>query len=222
MKQNGLIMHKAKIECVLFGSSNKLSKTDNFSVCVEGLVLKTVTEFKYLGVVLDGGLSYSAHIKYLLSKVGKRIGMLGPVRNQLTANSADTVFKSFILPQLDYCDTVWSCCGSTNKRLLDKLQRSASKLVLNTTDSDKAMEDLRWEPLGITQQRRENHIFSRLTKKCLQGIVPQFFMNYFKYQGDVSSHITRQSKKLSIPRVRTEYAKRSFYYQACIVFNKCE
>ena len=136
MRQNGLIMHKAKTECILFGYSNKLSKTDHFSVCVEGHVQKTVTEFKYLGVVLDGGLSYSAHIKYLLSKVGKRIGMLGRVRNQLTANSADTVFKSFILPQLDYCDTVWSSCGSTNKRLLDKLQRRASKLVLNTTDSD--------------------------------------------------------------------------------------
>ena len=53
------------------------------------------------------------------------------------------------------------------------------------------MEDLRWEPL---QQRRENHIF-RLTKKCLQGTVPQFFMNYFKYQGDVSSRITRQKVK---------------------------
>ena len=144
---------------------------------MEGHVLKTVTEFKYLGVVLDGGLSYSAHIKYLLSKVGKRIGMLGRVRNQLTANSPDRVFKSFILPQLDYCDTVWSSCSSTNKRLLDKLQRRASKLVLNTTDSDKAMEDLRWEPL---QQRRENYIF-RLTKKCLQGTV--------------SSRITRQSKK---------------------------
>ena len=30
MRQNGLIMHKAKSKCVLFGSSNKLSKTDNF------------------------------------------------------------------------------------------------------------------------------------------------------------------------------------------------
>ena len=80
MRQNGVIMHKTKTECVLFGSSNKLSKTDNFSVCVEGHVLKTVTKFKYPGVVLDGGLSYSVHIKYLLSKVGKRIGMLGRVR----------------------------------------------------------------------------------------------------------------------------------------------
>ena len=77
------------------------------------------------------------------------------------------------------------------------------------------MEDLRWEPL---QQRRENHIF-RLTKN---KTVPQFFMNYFKYQGDASSRITRQSKKLFIPRVGTEYAKRSFYYQGCIVFNKRE
>ena len=28
--------------------------------------------------------------------------------------TAGTVYTSFVLPILDYCDTVWSCCGSVN------------------------------------------------------------------------------------------------------------
>jgi len=28
--------------------------------------------------------------------------------------TAGTVYTSFILPILDFCDTVWSCCGSDN------------------------------------------------------------------------------------------------------------
>ena len=75
---NSLFMHKGKTECVLFGTSARLVSTnDNFEVSVDGHVLKRVSEYKYLGVVLDECLSWNAHIKYLLSKAGKRIGLLG-------------------------------------------------------------------------------------------------------------------------------------------------
>ena len=35
--------------------------------------------------------------------------------------TAGTVYTSFVLPILDYCDTVWSCCGSVNTDKLEKL-----------------------------------------------------------------------------------------------------
>ena len=36
----------------------------------------------------------------------------------------------------------------------------------------------------------------------------------------VHKHSTRQSNQLHLPKVRTEVAKKSFYYNGCIVFNK--
>jgi len=54
-----------------------VSTNDKFVVSVDGHVLKRVSEYKYLGVVLNECLSWNAHIKYILSKAGKRIGMLG-------------------------------------------------------------------------------------------------------------------------------------------------
>ena len=38
-------------------------------------------------------------------------------------HTAGIIYKSFILPVLDYCDTIWNCCGRTNADNIEKLQR---------------------------------------------------------------------------------------------------
>ena len=45
--------------------------------------------------------------------------------------TAGTVYTSFGLPNLDYCDTVWSCYGSINADKLEKLQRRAARIVMS-------------------------------------------------------------------------------------------
>ena len=135
---NNLFLHKGKTECVLFGTSPRLSTACNFSVSVQGHIIKRVTEFRYLGIVIDKALTFSAHVKYLISKAGKRLGMRSRVRNIThTANviyckrhtarhTANVIYKSFILPVLDYCDLVWGCCGRVNVDHLEWLQRRAA------------------------------------------------------------------------------------------------
>ena len=39
-------------------------------------VIKRVFHFTYLGIVFDDRLSWNEQIKYLISKAGKRVGML--------------------------------------------------------------------------------------------------------------------------------------------------
>ena len=39
-------------------------------------IYKRVTEFKYLGVVFDEHLSWNEHVKAILSKAGRRVGLL--------------------------------------------------------------------------------------------------------------------------------------------------
>ena len=56
-------------------------------------------------------------------------------------------------------------------------------------------------------------------KKCIRGRCPQYFKEYFKCNGSVHQRATRQKNQLHLPAVRTETAKRSFYYYGCTVFN---
>ncbi len=41
-------------------------------------------EYKYLGVIMDNKLSWKSQVAYVVSKAGKRIGLLGRIRKQLT------------------------------------------------------------------------------------------------------------------------------------------
>ena len=55
-----------------------------------------------------------------------------------------------------------------------------------------------------------------LVKKSLDGAVPQCLTNYFTFNRDICARQTRQRNQLHLPRVRTESAKRSFYYNGCV------
>lgn len=215
LHENSLFLNVAKTEAMLFGTAPRLSDVDSFSITINGSQIKQVSQFKYLGVVFDERLSWNDHIKYLLTKAGKRVGILGRIRYNISYASANTIYTSLIRPIIEYCDSVWGCCGQVNSRSIEALQRRAARIVMRTYDSDSAMDNLKWPTLAA---RRDKHILN-LVKKCIKGHCPQYFNNYFIFNNKIHSRTTRQSNLLHLPRVRTEVAKKSFYYHGCIVFN---
>ena len=62
-------------EAMLFGTSLRLAKVDQFSVSVNGSAIKCVTEFNYLGVIFDEHLSWNEHVKEIVSKTGRRVAL---------------------------------------------------------------------------------------------------------------------------------------------------
>ncbi|CAB3991987.1 Hypothetical predicted protein [Paramuricea clavata] len=216
LMENKLSLNRKKTETMLFGTNANLSKVTNYELSIDGFPLKRVTDYCYLGNTLNANLSWHSHVDNVAMKVGRRIGMLRRLRNNLTLNAAETVYKSFIRPLMEYGDSIWTCCGEQNKGRLEILQKRAARVISRYTRSDDAMESLRWDSL---ESRRDVHVL-KLVKKCILRKCPQFFNNYFVFNRDSSSRITRQSDKLRLPKVRTESAKNSFYYYGCKVFNK--
>ena len=74
---------------MLFGTSQRLAKVDQFSVSVNGSAIKRLTEVKYLGVIFDEHLSWNQHV---LSKAGRLVGLLGRVRRYITTHTANAIF----------------------------------------------------------------------------------------------------------------------------------
>ena len=79
----------------------------------------------HLGVTFDEHVNWNAHVKYVMSKARKRIGMLSRIRNNITVYCANIIYTSFIRPIFDYCDNIYHCCGEVNSQSLEKLQRRA-------------------------------------------------------------------------------------------------
>ena len=99
-----------------------------------------MSQFKYLGVVFDERLNWNDHIKFILAKAGKRVGMLGRIRYCITWHSAKIIYTSMIRPIIEYYDTVWGCCGQVNENALESLQRRAGRIVCRASSSDRKTE----------------------------------------------------------------------------------
>ena len=70
----------------------------------EGLELEVVTSYKYLGVWLDGTLSFSQHISKLQAKVKSRLGFLYRNHSSFTPAAKLTLIQMTIQPMLVYGD----------------------------------------------------------------------------------------------------------------------
>ena len=85
---NSLFLNAVKTEAMLFGTHVKLSDAD-FGITFKGRPIKRVFKFKYLGVIFDEHISWNFHVKYVLARAGKRLGMLGRIRGNLTSDCAN-------------------------------------------------------------------------------------------------------------------------------------
>ena len=179
-------------------------------ITLNNSVIKRIFQLTYLGIVFDDRLNRNEHIKRLISKADKRVGMLGRLRKSLTRESANVVYCSLIRPILEYCVGVWGCCGQGHKKGLEALQNQAARIVARTVHSNLAMDLLKWPTL---EERRCKSVF-KLVKKYLQGQCPQYLTQYFKIiTQSIYMCATRQSNLLHPPAVRTEITKKlSLYY----------
>ena len=123
------------------------------TLMLNGIPIKRVEAFKYLGVVIDSNVSWSSHIDYLCKKVSSRIGILKRIMPCLTLPSAQTVYKTTIQSLFDYCGVVWGSCSESSLLRLQRLQNRAGRVILsvdNYTPSALVRGKLNWSTL---QQR---------------------------------------------------------------------
>jgi len=153
------------------------------------------------------------------AKVSQKLGILSRVRPLLTTESVNRLYKSMVLPLLEYCDITWHGCGHENQKKIERMQRRAGRIVLKISQelsSGAIIGRLGWKPLS---KRREGRI-KELVKNCLKELVPDLFKGYFNNRRcDIHSHNTRFSKNLSIDKIKLEISKRAFHYKVAVIVN---
>ena len=119
-----------------------------------------VPSFRYLGVTLDSALTFSNHIKTILSTVAHKAYMLGKIRKYLTTDVALLIYKTMILPYFDYADVMFTKAFVND---LDKLQRAQNKCLKTcmqlkvTTDTDRLH---RMSMIPKLKNRRQAHLLN--------------------------------------------------------------
>ena len=147
---------------------------------------------------MDSTLSFNDHIEHLRKKLSKVLGAFSRARPALTLEAANRVYAAMILPILDYCDIVWHESGQGNDKVVERLQRRAARIVYSSNaaelSTDEIITKLGWEPLT---KRREAHVVSLVSRKCIKNAVPSYFKNYCKLRNfHIHNYNTRSRTNL--------------------------
>ena len=85
-------------------SRHKIKKARNITIILGTDELKQVPSYKYLGLILDSTLSYDLHINQVIHTILHKLMLLSKMKKYLMDDMALSIYKSMLLPCLDYAD----------------------------------------------------------------------------------------------------------------------
>ena len=91
--------------------------------------LKNISVNEILGVVIDRELKFTKRVKHICKKAGNKLNALIRVANILNPFQNNTLFKSFIKRQFNYCPFLWMFCSRSSINLINKIHERALSLT---------------------------------------------------------------------------------------------
>ena len=91
--------------------------------------LDNVSEYKHLGVIIQSNLSLNSHIDYICKKASTRLDILNSVSHEISRQSLETMYFSYIRSILEYADTLFCNTSQENLKQIDTIQKRAGQIV---------------------------------------------------------------------------------------------
>ena len=107
MNKIKLKVNHDKTVSMLIGNRHMLKKFDGLDLSLNGHKISQVKTFKYLGLYIDAELKWDVHVNHLCEKVGRMISFLGRLRQFVNRRILNQLYRSVILPHLEYADIIW-------------------------------------------------------------------------------------------------------------------
>lgn len=213
-----------ELKCILLSfqpnnSSNyQLAPTPTTSQYqINGHRITSRLQHKDLGVVMSHDLSWTNHLTSITNQAYKKLGLLRRSFSSVTSVSAKkSLYLSLIRSQLIYCSQVWRPHLVKDIKLLENVQRRATKFILNDYTSDYKTRLLKLQLLPLSMIYELNDICF-LIKSIKQ---PSSSFNILKYIS-FSHNNTRSGSflKLVQPLVLNTRHKHFFFIRITRLWN---
>ena len=105
--------------------------TDDFTITINGHDLICKTEGKFLGIILDNKMKFNQHIRYICNKISKTTGIIYKLKDLLPKHCLFSLYYSFILPYMTYCNLTWGGTYDSHLNPLRILQKRILRIINN-------------------------------------------------------------------------------------------
>lgn len=195
---NKLSLNVDKTVCLTFGSYYD-SVPEDFNICVDGVVVKRVSEHRYLGVIFDYNMKWGPHINYILSKTKYLVFVFYKLSKFMLTETLRMIFFAFFHSVASYGIIAWGCAYGNNLGLLQRLQYRLLKIVNKnkffTTQNPPRIDQL--------------HAYAAL-----------IFHYHELKQKFVNSTSTTRNKQLRLPKINKTIGKKMSMVTATSIYNR--
>lgn len=157
-ERNNLSSNPSK--CNVLTITNKLTPTTYQYTSIDGTVIPRATAVKDLGVYVDTTLKFDVHVEAVVNKAFKALGfVIRTSRSFKSITSVMHLYRSLVLPHLEYCCPVWSPYYLKYVNAIESVQRRFTRYVFrkfNIAYSDYETR-CKWLFLQTLRRRRVMH-----------------------------------------------------------------
>ena len=119
MKTNYRLTYTKK-EFIIYGTKARKARAQAITLHIGGSQIQEASAYRYLGTVIDSTLNGNQQLARLTQSLSLKMTTIRKMRSFISENTALLLYKSTVLPIIDYNDIIY---GMLTKQELTKLQR---------------------------------------------------------------------------------------------------
>ena len=168
---NNMQLNGAKFEHLCYGKNEELKMLSTY-LSSDVKKISTKKTVKDLGIIMSSDCSFREHITQVVARANSISGWILRTFESREPLAMLTLYKSLVIPYLDYCSQLWSPLTRKLQQDLEMVQRNFVKKI-NGTSGLSYWQQLKKLNLYSLERRRERYIIIYIWK-IIEGLVPNF------------------------------------------------
>lgn len=215
-KMNYLMLNTSKTKYIVICKRSQERET---CIKIGSETIERVKSLKYLGITIDDKLTFKEHFKIITTKIAKKVNYLGRRRNKLDRDTKVLLYKSMIMPHLDFCATVLFMMNEEELRTIQKLQNKALRIMLNKTMYTPRREMLESAKIMSVKQRIKYNVLIMMYK-ITNKMVPEYLTRNMKTVQESQPYNLRNKNRYKTINFTTAKGRNSLFYKGTTLYNE--
>ena len=178
-----MMFNDVKFEVLRYGKNKILKETSNY-LSNTGQVISEKEYVKDLGVYMSNTADFSEHINRVTTTANQLSSWILRTFKSRNAEVMLTLWKSLVIPRLDYCSQLFNPYKASQKQQLELIQRNFLRKIYGACNLN-YWEQLQTFKISSLERRRERY---QIIYICLENSgrlgskLPKFKQNHCKVQ----------------------------------------
>lgn len=222
-KKHCLQLNSKKSGAIIFGPRRRREIFENAyrdRIVLESTPITFFKTIRNLGLIMDQDLRFTQHINKCIQRGYLNLKKIYEHRTILPKKTKTMLCESYVLSQVNYCDTVYGpCIKQSDATRIQRLQNSCLRLIHGIRKYQHISHTLKTTNWLNMYSRRYVHS-ATLFFKIIKNQVPKYLHRKLRFRTDVHTLNLRFRGRLTPPKHKLELFKRSFSYQIATTINK--